>query len=88
MEYLYAGDRVCLTFEDASGDAITATVIRTLSDEEEGLGPEAEDYVACWFELQCEGENSPRLSKLVFMTDDRYLLDGRHVTIRKIVAMD
>ena len=88
MEYLSVGDRICLTFEDALGDTLTATVVRTLSDQEEGLSPEAEDYVACWIELHCDGEPGPALSNLVFMTDDRYLLDGRHVTIRKIVGME
>ena len=84
MEYLSAGDRISLTFQDTPDAAITATVLRTLTDQEEGLSPEAEDYVASWIELQCDGADCS--STVVFMTDDRYLLDGRHVAIRKIVV--
>jgi hypothetical protein len=47
MEDLFVGDRISLTFDDIACDQITATVARTLSDTEEGLGPEIEDYVAC-----------------------------------------
>ena len=42
MEDLFAGDRISLTFDDMACDQITATVARTLSDTEEGLGPEIE----------------------------------------------
>lgn len=84
MEYISVGDRVSLIFDDAASDPITATVLRALSDSEAGLSPEAEDYVACWIEIRCDGENQPERCNLLFMTDDRYALDGRHVTVRKI----
>jgi len=38
MEDLFADDRISLTFDDIPCDEITATIARTLSDTEEGLG--------------------------------------------------
>jgi hypothetical protein len=84
MEDLLIGDRICLTFDDLSRDQMTATVCRTLSDTEEGLGPEIEDYVACWVEISCEGDTRQAISNVVLMTNGRYSFDGRFVTIRKI----
>jgi hypothetical protein len=84
MEDLFVGDRISLTFDDPPGDQITATVCRILSDREEGLGPEVEDYVACWLEVSCEGDIHRTISNVVLLTDGRYSFDGRCVTIRKI----
>lgn len=84
MEDLLAGDRISLTFDDIPCDQITATVCRTLSDTEEGLGPESEDYICFWLEISREGETRGEISNVVLMTNGRYALDGRFVTIRKI----
>ncbi len=88
MEDLVVGDRISLIFDDIPCDQITAKVTRMLSDQEEGLGPEAEDYVACWIELTLDGETCPMISNVVLMTNFRYSLDGRFVTIRKIDGSD
>lgn len=84
MEDLFAGDRIKLIFDDMSCEQITATVNRTLSDRDEGLGPEVEDYVAYWIEVILDGETCPLMCNVVMLTDCRYSLDGRFVTIRKI----
>lgn len=84
MEDLFAGDRINLIFDDISCEQITATVNRTLSDKEEGLGPEVEDYVAYWIEITLDGETCPTTCDVVMLTDCRYSLDGRFVAIRKI----
>lgn len=84
VEDLFVGDRISLTFDDIPRDQITATVTRTLSDREEGLGPEIEDYVACWIEISRDGDTRPTISNAVLLTNFRYSLDGRFVTIRKI----
>ena len=84
MVYLFVGDRLSLTFDETACDPVTATVVRTLSDREEGLSPEAEDYVACWIEISCDGDTLPERCTLVFRMDDSYTLDGKLVTIRKI----
>lgn len=84
MEDLYAGDRITLTFDDSPCDHITATVVRTLSDRQEGLGPEIEEYIACWVEISREGDTPRAINNVVLMTDGRYSLDGRVVTIHKM----
>jgi hypothetical protein len=84
MEVLFVGDRITLTFDDTPSDRITATVSRILSDREEGLGPEVEDYIAYWLEICCEGETDPMICNVVLLTTGRYWLDGRFVTLRKI----
>jgi hypothetical protein len=88
MEDLFAGDRINLIFDDISCEPISATVTRTLSDKEEGLGPEIEDYVACWIEISLDGETCPTMNNVVLMTNCRYSLDGRFVTVRKISGSD
>lgn len=88
MEDLRVGDRIHLIFDDIPREPIPATVSRTLSDKEEGLGPEIEDYVACWIEIILDGETCPTMSNVLLLTNYRYSLDGRLVTIRKIVEND
>jgi hypothetical protein len=84
MEGLFFGDRVSLTFDDIPRDQIIATVARTFSDNEEGLGPEIEDYVACWLAISRDGETRGAINSVALLTDGRCSLDGRFVTIRKI----
>jgi hypothetical protein len=81
---LFVGDRISLTFEDKPRDQIIATVAGTFSDFEEGLGPEIEDYVACWLAISRDGETCEAINDVALLTDGRCSLDGRFVTIRKI----
>lgn len=84
MDDLLAGDRISVTFDDMPRDELTATVIRNLSDTEEGLGPEIEDYVARWIEIRRDGDIRPTIHNLLLLTSGGYLLDGRSVTVRRI----
>ena len=85
MEDLLVGDRISLIFDDITREQITATVTRMLSDREEGLGPETEDYVACWIEISRDEDTGPMINNVILlMTDCRYSFDGGLVTIRKI----
>lgn len=84
MQDFVVGDRISLTFDDIPRQPLIATIARTLSDIEEGLGPESEDYVACWLEISCDGDTSGAINNVVLLTDGRYSLDGCFVTIRKI----
>ena len=43
-----SGDRIELFYEDAPATTIRATVGRLLTDRDEGMGIEVEDYAACW----------------------------------------
>ena len=84
MEDLFVGDRISLTFDDIPRDQITASISRKLSDREEGLGPEIEDYIAYWLEISREGDTRGAIENVLLLTTGRYWLDGRFVTIRKI----
>ena len=55
MTDLIVGDRIELLYEDSPQTVVRATVNRILTDQEEGMGPEIEDYVACWFEIELAG---------------------------------
>ena len=51
MNELQPGDRIDIAFVNAADVSIRATVSRFLSDQQEGLSPEAENYVSCWIEI-------------------------------------
>jgi hypothetical protein len=79
-----AGDRISLTFDDAPGEQITATVRRKTSDIQEGLSPEIEDYVDYFLEITCSGDDGETVRYVASLTTGRYWLDGRYVTIHKL----
>jgi hypothetical protein len=82
---LQQGDEICVTFDDASRQVERATVCRVLTDQQEGMGPEVEDYVARWLEISmgdCVDVQGRRT--LIFGTDSQYSIDGRKVAIRKV----
>jgi len=57
---------------------------RLLTDRDEGMGIEVEDYTACWIEITVD-EPSDMDAKLVVLlgTDFQYWLNGSRVTLRK-----
>jgi hypothetical protein len=80
----FAGDRISLIFDEPPGEEIIATVTRKLSDWEEGLSPEIEDYVNYWLEISCEGDSDGTICNVLLLSTGRYWTDGRFVTIRKM----
>ena len=82
---LNAGDRIRIVFADTPNAAEDVTVCATLTDRQEGLSPEIEDYVACWIEIS-SGDCSDTASRrsISLGTDFRYSLDGRELSISKI----
>lgn len=84
MLSLQCGDRIELFYEDAPATTIRATVGRLLSDQDEGMGIEVEDYIAYWIEITV-GEPSDMDAEGVVLlgTDFQYRLNGRRVTLRK-----
>ena len=84
MLSLQSGDRIELFYEDAPATTIRATVDRLLTDRDEGMGIEVEDYTACWIEITVD-EPSDMDAKLVVLlgTDFQYWLNGSRVTLRK-----
>jgi len=84
MIELQSGDRIEVFYEDDPATTIRATVGRLLSDREEGMGVEVEDYCACWIEITVD-EPSDIDAKLIVLlgTDFRYRLNGRRITLRR-----
>ena len=85
MPNLQAGDRIELFCEDAPAMTIRATVGRLLTDRDEGMGIETEDYIACWIEITVDEPSDMDARQVVLLcTDFQYRLNGRPVTLRKI----
>ena len=81
---LQSGDRIELLYEDTPATSIQATVGRLLTDREEGMGVEIEDYTACWIEITVEEPGGMDAEQVVLLgADFQYRLNGRRVTVRK-----
>ena len=85
MNDLQPGDLIDIVFADTPGQWSRATVNRLLTDRQEGLSPEAEDYVFCWLEIRPEHPGMPTQT-LALCADWKYYIDGREVNIRKCSA--
>ena len=84
MLNLQSGDRIELLYEDAPATTIRATVDRLLTDREEGMGIEIEDYTACWIEITVDEPSDMEANQIVLLgADFQYRLNGRLVTVRK-----
>ena len=84
MLNLQSGDRIELFYEDAPATTIRATVGRLLTDWEEGMGVEIEDYTACWIEITVDEPSYMDAKQVVLLgTDFQCRLNGRPVTLRK-----
>jgi hypothetical protein len=84
MDELQVGDHIELAFAEASEEPVKATVVRILTDQQEGLGPEAEEYVTCWLEIAVEHPGvPPQLKTIAFCTSWKYYLNGRLLSVRK-----
>ena len=83
MLNLKAGDRIELSYEDTPATTIRATVGRLLTDRDEGMGIEVEDYAACWIEITVDEPRYMDANQVVLLgTDFKYRLNGRPVTLR------
>ncbi len=84
MLNLQSGDRIELFYEDAPAAPIRATVVRLLTDQDEGMGIEIEDYTASWIEITVDDPSDVDAIQVVLLnTDLQYRLNGRRVTLRK-----
>jgi hypothetical protein len=55
-----------------------------MTDRDEGMGIEVEDYIACWMEITVVEPGDMDLKQVVLLgTDFQCLLNGRRVTLRK-----
>ena len=81
---LQCGDRIELFYEDAPATTICATIGRLLTDRDEGMGIEVEDYIACWIEITVDEPSEMDAKQIVLLSADfQYRLNGRCVTLRK-----
>jgi len=70
-----------MCYEDELATTIRATVGRLLTDREEGMGIEVEDYCACWIEITVDEPRDIDAKLVVLLgTDFQYRLNGRRVT--------
>jgi hypothetical protein len=84
MNDFQPGDQINIVFADVPGQSARATVSRLLSDEEEGLSREAEDYCFLWLEISLEHQGTlGQLQTIVLGADWKYYMDGREVEICK-----
>ena len=84
MLNLEPGDRIELFYEDAPATAIRATVRRLLTDRDEGISTECDDYVACWIDINVDEPCNMDPKQVVLLgTDLQYRFNGRLVTLRK-----
>jgi hypothetical protein len=84
MNDLQPGDQIDIVFADAPGKSTRATVSRFLSDELEGLSPEAEDYILCWLEISPEHQGTLAQTQVIVLGADwKCYMDGREVQICK-----
>ena len=87
MNDLQPGDQIDIVFADAPEQSTRATVSRLLSDEQEGLSPEAEDYVFLWLEISLDTQDPLAQTQIImFGADWKYYMDGREVRICKYVG--
>ena len=81
---LKLGDQIEIVFADAPKQSARATVSRFLSDQQEGLSPETENYIACWIEISPERQGTLGQTPTIALgTDWKYYIDGREVKIHK-----
>lgn len=84
MKDLQPGDQIDIVFADAPEHSTRATITRILSDQQEGLSPEAEGYILCWVEIRPEPQDASGQTRTITLGADwKYHLDGREVKIRK-----
>jgi hypothetical protein len=62
-----------------------AVVTHVLSNREEGIGPEADYYIAAWIEARTLSEQ-PRALLFVLSNDGNVYLDGERVDIKVDLA--
>lgn len=84
MNDLQPGDQINIVFADAAGESARATVSRLLSDDQEGLSREAEDYCLLWLEISIQHQDTLEESQTIVLGADwKYYMDGREVEICK-----
>ena len=76
------GQRLRWRYADSNESSEDAEVVNVLTDREEGLGPEAMDYVALWIEAKYV-QDSPKAKPFTILlcTDMLTYIEGKEITI-------
>ncbi len=76
------GQRLRWRYTDSNEPSEDAEVVRVLTDREEGLSPEALDYVALWIEAKYV-QDSPKAKPFTILlcTDMLTYIEGKQITI-------
>jgi hypothetical protein len=76
------GQRLRWRYTDSNEFSAAAEVVNVRTDQEEGLSPEAWDYVALWIEAKYV-QDSPKAKPFTITlgTDKLTYLEGKEVTI-------
>ena len=76
------GQRLRWKYADSNELSEEAVVVNVRTDREEGLSPEATDYVALWVEAKYVQDSPPaRPFTIVLGTDKLTYIEGKEVTI-------
>jgi len=78
MLNVQSGDQIELFYEDAPATTIRATVGRVLTDRDEGMGIEVEDYVAYWMEITVVEPSDTDPKRVVWLGTDFQCRQGWH----------
>ena len=82
MQTIRVGDKIQFHFEDEpNGKPKIATVCKVLSDQQEGLGEEAEVYAAGWLEISATTCDEAHQT-IMLGVDSKHYLDGRVVAVQ------
>ena len=80
---LKPGDRVLWTSDTSGSEEAMVNAVR--SDQEEGLSPESEDYVARWAEVTgISGSRTGKKFTFLLGVDGHTYLDGQQVDLRVV----
>jgi hypothetical protein len=76
------GQRLRWRYTDSNEPSDDAEVVNVLTDREEGLSPEALDYVALWIEAKYL-QDSPKAKPFTILlcTDMLTYIEGKQITI-------
>jgi hypothetical protein len=73
------GQRLRWRYADSNESSEDAEIVNVLTDREEGLSPEAMDYVALWIEAKYLQDSEP--FTILLCTDKLTYIEGKEVAI-------
>ena len=76
------GQRLRWRYADSNESSEDAEIVNVLTDREEGLSPEALDYIALWIEAKYV-QDSPKAKPFTILlcTDKLTYIEGKEITI-------